>query len=230
MGTFVCEYCSKEFQRKYNLQVHQRKTKYCIEKQREIQESPPATPTQQTLLELIGQLQKTIDRLAEPTGGVGNSRNVVLHNLQPLTDEDLQEHLQNLTLDYIQEGAKGYADFAGCYPFKDRLLCTDKARKKLRYKGDDGEFIDDGGGTKLIKRFFQAIAPRNEEIINAEYTLLHKEVQKIAEGGTASNSDLAGLLTKATKLQQLLISCQEAARGEENSLTKEFINHLTKLL
>jgi hypothetical protein len=28
----------------------------------------------------------------------------------------------------------------------------------------------------------------------------------------------------------LLIKCQEAARGEENELTKEFVNHLSKML
>ena len=82
----------------------------------------------------------------------------------------------------------------------------------------------------LNKRFFQVIAPRNEELINAEYRALHQEVQKIATEGRAHTSNLTGLLTKATHLQELLVKCQQAAKGEENQLTKEFVNHLSKML
>ena len=151
-------------------------------------------------------------------------------NLAPITDEEIQEHLEHLTLNFINDGAKGYASFANYYPFKDRVLCTDKARKKLRYRDNEGEVVEDGGGVKLAQRFFQAIAPRNEEIINAEYRALHKEVQQIANDGTAYQSDLTSLLTKASRLQDLLIKCRDAARGEENDLTKEFVNHLSKML
>ncbi len=91
-------------------------------------------------------------------------------------------------------------------------------------------FGDIGGGAKLTQRFFQIIAPRNEELINAEYRVLQEQVQQIATDGTAYRSDLTGLLTKATKLQEILISCREAARGEENELTKEFVHYLTKML
>ncbi len=151
-------------------------------------------------------------------------------NLAPITDEEITDHLEHLTLNFIQEGAKGYADFANTYPFKDRLLCTDKARKKLRYKDGEGELIDDAGGLKLTQRFFQAIAPRNEELINAEYQALQQEVQQIADAGTGGTSNLTGLLTKATHLQELLVKCQQAARGEENEFTKEFVHHLSKML
>ncbi|KKL84784.1 hypothetical protein LCGC14_1961290, partial [marine sediment metagenome] len=65
---------------------------------------------------------------------------------------------------------------------------------------------------------------------NAKYAALHKEVQEIANAGTGGTADLTGLLTKASHLQELLIKCQQAARGEENELTKEFVNHLSKML
>ena len=227
-----CQYCGKELSRKDHAMRHE---KTCSERE-EHKESVPqqSMQEQQTsqLLEMIVQLQKTIANMSERTSGTTNvnRNNVVLQNMAPITDEDIQEHLEHLTLNFIQEGAKGYADFANSYPFKDRVLCTDKSRKKLKYKGTNGEVIDDGGGLKLAQRFFQAIAPRNEEIINAEYKALHEEVQQIARNGTAYCTDLTGLLTKATHLQELLIKCQEAARGEENELTKEFVNHLSKLL
>ena len=43
-------------------------------------------------------------------------------------------------------------------------------------------------------------------------------------------ADLTGLLTKATKLQETLRLCKQAAEGGENELTDGFIRHLTKIL
>ena len=221
-----CTYCIRTVSRADILYRHQ---KNCVA--RETREQIREEQNTQ-LQEMITQLQKTINSLSQNqgTGNTVNRNNVVLQNMTPITDEDIQEHLEHLTLNFIQEGAKGYADFAGHYPFKDRVLCTDRARKKLKYKDGNGEIIEDGGGVKLAQRFFQAIALRNEEIINTEYRALHEQVQQIATDGTAYRADLTGLLTKATKLQSLLISCQEAARGEENELTKEFVHHLTNML
>ena len=133
-------------------------------------------------------------------------------------------------MDFILEGAKGFADFANCYPFKDRVLCTDKSRKKLRYKDEDGEIINDGGGHKLMQRFFQAISTRNEELISAEYSILQQQVEHISTQGTASTSDLVGLLTKATRLQDILQQCKDAAEGKDNELTQDFIKHYVKKL
>jgi hypothetical protein len=232
-----CKYCERLFDRKDVLDRHYRT---CKKKHDDHMMSNAINQVQKDqfeaqnshLLTLITQLQQTIVGMQgnNAAGNTINRNNVVMNNLQPLTDEDIQEHLEHLTLNFIQAGAKGYADFAGNYPFKDRLVCTDKSRKKLKYKDSDGEVIEDGGGIKLAQRFFQAIAPRNEEIINAEYKSLHEEVQQIAQEGTAYRTDLTGILTKATHLQEILVKCQAAARGEENELTKEFVNHLTKML
>ncbi len=222
--TYTCKYCSNQFSRSDNLKRH---IPTCPENI--AMHEDKARSQDKQLLEMIIQLQRTIANMSEHTSGTTNNRNMTM-NLAPITDEEIQEHLEHLTIDFIQEGAKGYANYANSYPFKDRVLCTDKARKKLRYKDNTGEMVDDASGVKLAKRFFQAIAPRNEEIINAEYAALHQEVQQIAQDGTAYRTDLTGLLTKASHLQELLIKCQQAARGEENELTKEFVSHLSKML
>ncbi|KKL58010.1 hypothetical protein LCGC14_2229680 [marine sediment metagenome] len=227
---YECEYCSQSFTRKDSLSRHYKVCKIYTVQQVEKKARTTAIEDQnKMLLDLITQLQENITNVAGRPA-VNNNRQVVLNNLQPLTEENLQEHLEHLTLNFIQEGAKGYAAFANSYPFKNRVMCTDKARKKLKYKDGDGEVIEDGGGVKLAQKFFQAIAPRNEEIINIEYRALHEKVQQIAKDGTAYHADLTGLLTKATHLQELLIKCREAARGEENELTREFVSHLSKML
>jgi len=257
MRTYECKYCSHTFTRRSILYKHQRTAKYCLIQQGKVQESVEEDPIyycshctkvftrkdtakrhektcinqresqNKQLLDLIAQLQQTIANLSQRSAGTTNR---ITMNLQPITDEEIQEHLEHLTIDFIIDGAKGYAVFANTYPFKDRVLCTDLARKKLKYKDGDGEVIEDGGGVKLTQKFFQAIALRNEEIINTEYRAIHEQVQQIAKDGTAYCADLTGLLTKASHLQELLIKCQQAARGEENELTKEFVNHLSKML
>ena len=216
---YKCEYCDKSYNRYDNMVRHQ---KYCSK-------SPTVQDTGDTLQGQISDLLKVVTKLVEQPANVNNHTNNVVMNLPPITDEEIADHLKHLTIDFIHDGAKGYADFAGTYPFKDRVLCTDKARKKLRYKDGDGELVDDANGLKLARRFFQAIGPRNEELINAEYKSLHQKVQKIVAEGTSYNSNLTSILTKATHLQDLLAKCKDAAQGKENELTKEFVNHLSKM-
>jgi hypothetical protein len=222
---YKCTYCNKSYTRQDSMLRHQ---KICPNVIDDSQQSQNDGTLQVQISDLMALITKLVERPA--TNVNNNTHNNRVMNLPPITDEEIADHLQHLTIDFIHDGAKGYADFAGSYPFKNRLLCTDKARKKLRYKDSDGELIDDANGLKLTQRFFQAIAPRNEELINAEYRALHQEVQKIDDEGTAYTSNLTDLLTKATHLQELLVKCQQAAKGEENELTKGFVNHLSKML
>ncbi len=222
---YYCSNCDMGFSRRDTLARHQKNCKRS------------ALPTRERLGEnkqlkdQIEDLKQIITQLVErPTNNNNNNINNVVMNIAPITDEEIANHLEHLTLAFIQKGAKGYADFANNYPFKDRLVCTDKARKKLRYKDGDGEVVDDNGGHKLTQRFFQAIAPRNEEIINAEYRVLQQQVQHIADTGTGGTSNLTELLTKASHLQEILVQCQQAALGEENEFTREFVHHLSKML
>ncbi len=189
--------------------------------------------------DMVKDLQKQIAELSTRTVNTNdnnntngnnnnNNRNVVLQNLQPITDEDLQEHIVNLTLDFIQQGAKGYANFAESYPLKNKILCTDRARKKLKYKNPAGELTDDGRALAL--RFFQAISERNTEILNRAYADLHIKVQDIVAENRAGDVDVISILMRATKLQDILIKSQNAARGEDDEFVQEFLTHLTKML
>ncbi len=179
------------------------------------------------LNEQILQLQKQITELM--TSKTPN-RNVVVNNLSPLTDENISEHIERLSIDFILQGAKGYADFANRYPFKNHIVCTDKARKKIKYKNAAGEIVDDPHGRILTQRFFQSYADKNRQIITSEYRNLQHQVQEIAQGGNAENSDLTGILTKATHLQEILHFCDEAAEGKDNKFTQEFVSYLTKMI
>ena len=87
----------------------------------------------------------------------------------PLTDEHLQEHVQNLNPLHVQNGASGYAKYALEYPLKDMIVCTDFQRRSCKYKDENGNVVTDPEMTKITKRLFSAIKDRNEELIN-EYS------------------------------------------------------------
>ena len=179
--------------------------------------------------EMVKDLQKQISDLAiNRQASNSNNRNMVMNNLQPITDANLQEHLEHLSLDFIKLGAKGYADFAGNYPLKDKVICTDKARKKLKYKNEEGLLTDDG--RTLAQRFFQAISERNSTILNQAYANLHHERQGIVADNRAGEVDVTEILTKATALQDILIKSERVARGEDDDFAQEFLSHLSKML
>ncbi len=253
---YRCAFCNSVLSSQANLLKHHKRAKFCLEIQgkeatktftcacgknythvdsfnRHKKDCQQSTLDIKNILNKIEQLlQKSIDKPTNVVNNVANNiaNNVALQNLEPLTDDDIKEHLNQLSLDFIQEGGKGFADFANSYPFKNRVVCTDKARKKLKYKNERGEIINDNHGLKLARRFFQNIAPRNEEIINNEYHILQQQVQQIADEEKASTSDITEILTKASRLQEILLLCTEAAAGKDNELVQEFVKHLSKMI
>ena len=179
---------------------------------------------------LIGGFQKQVTDLSNrpTTTTTNNNNNVTLQNLPAITDEVLQDGLDNLSLDLIQKGAKGFADFANSYPFKGNIICTDKSRKKIKYRNAAGEITDDSRA--LAQRFFQAISIRNKEILDQAYRDIHEEIKGVVAENRVHEVDITGLLTKATDMQNILIKTQRAAKGEDDDFVREFLGHLTKLL
>jgi hypothetical protein len=107
---------------------------------------------------------KFIEMAERPTTNVTN--NVLIQSLQPLTEQHMLDHVSNLTIEDIEDGATGYAEYALKGPFKDRLVCVDWHRKKVKYKDAKGNVVTDPELTKLTKRFFSNIEIRNNELIS----------------------------------------------------------------
>ena len=88
-----------------------------------------------------------------------------IQQLQPVTEEHLVNNVSNLTIDHIIKGPEGYAEFALNYPLKDRLLCSDYARRKVKFKDKDGKVITDPEMNILAVKFFESIKEKNKELI-----------------------------------------------------------------
>jgi hypothetical protein len=227
---FSCE-CGKQYTLRSSLQRHK---EGCIMDPEIKQRMLLAKAENEILHMVIGKYEKLVENTVNnnnnntPTTTNNNSNNNRVMNLRPITDEALKEHLDQLSLTHIQSGAKGYADYAKHHQLFNKVICTDKARKKLRYKDADGSLSDDS--IKLAQRFFHAIDERNTAILTAAYTELHHQLNEIIAENRAGDADVTSILTEATDLQTTLLKTQRAARGEEEEFAREFLNHLAKIL
>jgi hypothetical protein len=157
---YACKYCRKEFSRKFSAQRHEKtcpNNPFAEEAEGKPHKKSKKDFDGNTMLEVLINLQQQVLNMQPGT----NNRNNL--SLEPVTEESLKEHLDRLSIAYINEGAKGYADYANYHSLRNKLVCTDKARKNFRFKQGDGRIVNDGGGVKITQRFFQSIAERNED-------------------------------------------------------------------
>ena len=183
---FVCECCKKNFSTKYRLETHyqscEKYKKKIIEKEFEIERN--------RLLEKISDMDKVIveknicilklqDKLENiaikaverPTSTTNNMKtniNNFIQNMQPMTSENLLEHTENLTLEHVQKGASGYAEYALEYPFKDRVACVDYSRRKIKFKDNEGQLVTDPEMLKLAPMFFDSIKDKSSQLVYSQ--------------------------------------------------------------
>jgi hypothetical protein len=148
---------------KYEYQIAELKTKL-IEKDQQIDKQRERYDIQ--IKELQKQIQEiAIKAVSRPTTSNKTQINNYIQNMQPVTDEILFDNVQHLTIDHIKKGAEGYAQYALEYPLKDRLLCSDFSRRKVKFKEKDGNIITDPEMTTLARKFFASIKDKNKELI-----------------------------------------------------------------
>jgi hypothetical protein len=106
-----------------------------------------------------------IKAVSRPTTSNKTHINNYIQNMRPVTDELLLDNVQHLTIDHIKNGPEGYAKYALDYPLKDRMICSDFARRKVKFKDTDGKVITDPEMTTLARKFFSSIKEKNKELI-----------------------------------------------------------------
>ena len=203
---FICDSCGATFHKVFNLDRHTEKCKdkiyeyaskvKILEKTNEKSDVIISTKDQiiskleSRIKELEDQLFSiTREAVARPTHVQNNNQriNQVINNLSPITDQLLQDQAKNLTIEHIKDGAAGYAKYALEYPLKDRVVCVDFSRRKIKYKNADGELIADPEMVKLSQKLFSAIDEHNTKLIN-EY--LEELKEKLFSANLNGNNDM----------------------------------------
>lgn len=158
--------------------------------------------------------------------------NNIINNLVPMTDEHLREQTQFLTIEHIKQGVDGYVQYALEHPFKDRIICVDFSRRKIKYKDQDGNIIDDPDMAKMSQKFFKTIEESNTSLINSYLQELYNDLMELNRNPNNDMDDdetldfdnqSTKILDKSTSALKNRREVREAANGSKPEMYFDFI-------
>jgi regulator of replication initiation timing len=137
--------------------------------------------------------------------------NTIIQKMDMLTDSHMKEQSSNLTIEHLRKGVKGYVEYAMNYPLKNRVLCVDYARRKIKYKDEEGKTITDPEMTRLSQKFFESIRDKNK-------VLAIECVEQLSD-----DMDIVEKMQIMTDMSQLMVDVNNSASGDKNDFTHDFV-------
>lgn len=228
-----CFGCGKLFARIYHLQRHQQKCK-ANEKMLLIEEKLSQVIVERDLYKskydeqqkIIEEQKKSIRELQDKLENVAiqavkrhttsnkTEINNFIQNMPPVTDDLLTDNVKHLSIDHILKGPQGYAEYALEYPLKDRVLCSDYSRRKIKFKNEDGTLIIDPEMTTLAKKFFGSIKDKNKELI---FNCTDQVKDKFGD---------TGVLDTVVKLMGYKADVDNCSCGEKTEFHHDFVKQV----
>jgi hypothetical protein len=158
--------------------------------------------------------------------------NNIINNLIPITDEHLKQQAEFLTIDHIKNGIDGYVQYALDFPLKDRIICTDFSRRKIKYKDSEGNLVDDPEMTKVTQKLFKAIEEKNSILVDEyikelqeKYNILIRNPNNDMNDEQMKDFDSTGniILSETFKVNAQKREIKEVANGQKPEIYYEFI-------
>lgn len=147
---------------------------------------------------------------------VNNTKNIQINNfiqkMDPLRIEDIEDTVPMLTLDHHMKGPEGYAEYALEFPFKNKIVCVDVNRSKIKYKDGEGNVIEDVGFRKMMTKLCKTIKDRS-------FNLCQEHYESLSEKFTEVEMDEYNCMEAAMAITKY-------ANGREN----DFCNKIIKLI
>ena len=168
---------------------------------------------------IIKELAEKAIANAKPTT-ITNNTNIV-NNLQIISEDHIKDQVKNLTLEHIKKGAIGYSEYFLEYPLKERIVCTDYARRKIKYKNENGEIVVDPEMTALSDLLFKSIKERNREL-TVQYTNELTDKFKTAKDPT----QLSYFMEVAGKFSEQDIQVFKMFNGNKNDFFHDIIRNI----
>ncbi len=140
--------------------------------------------------------------------------NNLIKNMQPLTLKDIESSVPMLTLEHHAQGAEGYAQFALEFPFKDKIVCVDVSRNKIKYKNDEGDIIEDVGFRKMMIKLCKSLRDRS-------FSLSIQHIDKLS-------ADWSEKEREAYDFMEAAVAISTYAQGRENEFCSKIIKLISK--
>ncbi len=224
---YICEACGKSFSGAYELkrhlsicQINDKLQKYKEQNETMKEENLLLKKENEMLRAQLVHLQEdykdlSLTAVKRPT--ISNKTmniNNFIKNMQPLTVQDIESSVPMLTLEHHAKGAEGYAEFALEFPFKDKIVCVDVSRNKIKYKNDEGDIIEDVGFRKMMTKLCNSLQDRSFNL-----SLAHEE--KLSETWTEKERE-------AYDFMEAAIAIAKYAKGRENEFCSKIIKLISK--
>lgn len=214
LDEYVCSKCPKKFTSKRWLLSHQNKCGESIDNLKDkidqLEEKNKSLSKRLKIQEnkynkQIQELQDKLENIAikavqRPTTVKNTQINNYLQKMEPITHKHLVDHAPQLTLEHIQKGAFGYAEYALEYPLKDRVACVDYARRKIKFKDTEGNVVTDPEMIKLAPMFFDSIKDKSSQLVHSLNTpdmdsVMFEEVAKLFNTNADVKNGSTGIKT-----------------------------------
>ena len=224
---FICDSCTKTFLSSTTLRRH--KKKCCsVSVVEELNSKIKELTNKNNLLEdkcimLTNQLNKTEESYKELSitavkRPVNNTKNIQINNyiknMPPLLENDIKDSVPMLTLEHHVKGAEGYAEYALEFPFKDKIVCVDTARNKIKYKNEEGDIIEDVGFKKMMTKLCVALKDRS-------FNLSQEHYEKLSDKFTEKEMDEYNFMETA-------MAITKCANGKENDFCNKIVRMISK--
>jgi len=238
---YACTECKKVFLVKNSLDRHVIICQKVIDKKKEEQHNKEINEYKEQLHKKdnhIKELESKLENIAlkavsRPTNITQNNNRIdTINNLIPLTDEHIKEQVQFFTLEHIKQGPSGFSQYALDYPLKNRVACTDFARRKLKYKNADGQIVTDLNMNILAKKLFTALQSKNrilsyqyaqelqDFILNETINVREDMDEKETETFTMRNERFVDIITDIySQVRQV----NEITEGKKTDLLDDFL-------
>jgi len=205
---FPCEGCDKVFSSQQMKNLHQAKCvqfnvnmceEKCKEKISSYQEKYDEIKKRCEELErkLFSLTEKAISK---PTSTIvhNNKNNTTTTNtidnriqsVSELLPHDPQRSIglvHNLKEEHVKKGSRGYVEYAMEFPLNKRIFCSDLSRKKLIWKDENNNFVNDPEGMKLLQAFFGPIKDVSNDYIQGLLDGLAEEIKDMMDKGLTVN-------------------------------------------
>jgi hypothetical protein len=128
---------------------------------------------------LAGIAEKAASRPISTSNSTTNNRaifiNQRLENLDCLDFDKIKDNLDSFTIEYHRQGAEGYGKHALKEVFNNKLVCTDQARNKFKFKDKHGNIVEDVGLVKCMEAYVDAYKMKAYEIAQDHYQELARQ-------------------------------------------------------
>lgn len=219
-----CEYCEKKLSTKYRLSEHLRicKMKYQHDLKTEIEK----------FKEKMEEMRQHYEERLTLYMNENDSLKKQIHFFEQenkqdrkITEDLIKENIHHLSIEHIKNGSVGYAKFLYEYIFKNKVLCTDVARKKFKYLNYIGEWVTDPELLTLSSQIFPFLKEKHKEL--ATQYIFH-----LSNALTEAND----INTLSHKMEQARVFSDneryllKMIEGERGQYYNDLIRHLSNYL